>query len=81
MNFHAILRACAAFSAKPKFLRRSIIRISGAIYDLQEADGSRFLVLELPEGDTLAERVQRGPIPIEETPRQNQNSAFPVSQL
>src|SRR5215467_13672147 len=38
-----------------------------AIYDLQEAEGSRFLVLELVEGETLADRIARGPIPIEET--------------
>src|SRR5262245_33215763 len=38
----------------------------GAIYDLQEADGSRFLVLELVEGETLAERIARGPVPLEE---------------
>jgi eukaryotic-like serine/threonine-protein kinase len=37
-----------------------------AIYDLDEAQGSRFLVLELVEGETLAERIQRGPIPIKE---------------
>ena len=37
-----------------------------AIYDLQEAKGSRFLVLELVEGETLAERIQRGPISIDE---------------
>ena len=37
-----------------------------AIYDLQEAKGSRFLVLELVEGETLAERVKRGPLPIDE---------------
>src|SRR5262249_44822599 len=37
-----------------------------AIYDLQEANGSRFLVLELVEGETLAERIARGPIPIKE---------------
>src|SRR5215475_559019 len=37
-----------------------------AIYDLEEAGGTRFLVLELVEGETLAERIQRGPIPIEE---------------
>ena len=30
-----------------------------AICDLQEADGSRFLVLELVDGETLAERIQR----------------------
>ena len=37
-----------------------------AIYDLREASGSRLLILELVEGDTLAERLQRGPIPVEE---------------
>jgi serine/threonine-protein kinase len=37
-----------------------------AIYDLQEARGSRFLVLELVEGETLAERIQRGSVPIGE---------------
>src|SRR5262247_186458 len=37
-----------------------------AIYDLQEANGSRFLVLELIEGETLAERIARGSIPVEE---------------
>ena len=31
-----------------------------AIYDLQEASGSRFLVLELVDGETLAERIERG---------------------
>src|SRR6516225_2580446 len=37
-----------------------------AIYDLQEAEGARFLVLELVEGETLADRIARGPIPVEE---------------
>ena len=37
-----------------------------AIYDLQESNDTRFLVLELVEGETLAERIQRGPIPVEE---------------
>src|SRR5213596_3392862 len=38
-----------------------------AIYDLQEANGLRFIVLELVEGETLAERIKRGPIPIDES--------------
>jgi serine/threonine-protein kinase len=38
----------------------------GAIYDLQEASGTSFLVLELVEGETLAERIQRGPFGVEE---------------
>src|SRR5262245_12932547 len=37
-----------------------------AIYDLQEANGAQFLVLELVEGETLADRTARGPIPVEE---------------
>src|SRR5271156_382932 len=37
-----------------------------AIHDLQEVRGSRFLVLELVEGETLAERIARGPVPVDE---------------
>jgi serine/threonine-protein kinase len=37
-----------------------------SIYDLQEANGSRYLVLELVEGETLAERIARGAIPVKE---------------
>ena len=37
-----------------------------AIYGLEEADGVRFLALELVEGETLAERVAKGPLPVEE---------------
>ena len=37
-----------------------------SIYDLQEANGSRYLVLELVEGETLADRIARGPIPVTE---------------
>src|SRR5262245_31785290 len=37
-----------------------------AIYDLEEANDTRFLVLELVEGETLADRIQRGPIPLED---------------
>src|ERR1700752_5087028 len=36
------------------------------IHDVQEANETRFLVLELVEGETLAERIQHGPIPVEE---------------
>jgi serine/threonine protein kinase len=37
-----------------------------SIYDLQEANGVQFLVLELVEGETLAERIQRGPMAVED---------------
>src|SRR5688572_21551013 len=36
------------------------------IYDVHEAQGTRLLVLELVEGETLADRIARGPIPVEE---------------
>src|SRR4026207_1383736 len=36
------------------------------LYDVQEANETRFLVLELVEGETLAERIQHGPIPVDE---------------
>jgi serine/threonine protein kinase len=38
-----------------------------AIHGLEESDGTHFLVLELIEGDTLADRIKRGPIPVEES--------------
>ncbi len=37
-----------------------------AIHGLEEADGKPFLVLELVEGEDLAERLKRGPIAVEE---------------
>jgi len=37
-----------------------------AIHGLEESGGRRALVMELVEGETLAERIQRGPIPLEE---------------
>jgi serine/threonine protein kinase len=38
-----------------------------AIHGLEESEGTNFLVLELVEGQTLADRIKAGPIPVEES--------------
>ena len=65
-----------AFSADPerlaRFQREAEVLASlnhpniAAIYGLEEADDVRALVLELVEGPTLADRIKRGPISLDE---------------
>ena len=65
-----------AFSADPerlaRFQREAEVLASlnhpniAAIHSLEEADDTRALVLELVEGPTLADRIKRGPIPLDE---------------
>src|SRR5881296_2248055 len=38
-----------------------------AIHGLEESGERKFLVMELVEGETLAERIKRGPIPVDES--------------
>ena len=65
-----------AFAADPdrlaRFTREAQILASlnhpniAAIFGIEEAEGTRALVLELIEGPTLADRIAKGPIPLDE---------------
>ena len=65
-----------AFTADPdrlaRFEREAKVLASlnhpniGAIYGLEKSGDTRALVLELIEGPTLADRIKRGPIPLDE---------------
>ena len=65
-----------AFAADPdrlaRFTREAQILASlnhpniAAIHGIEETEGTRALVLELVEGPTLADRISKGPIPLDE---------------
>ena len=71
-----------AFAADPdrlaRFQREAHVLASlnhpniAAIYGIEEAEGTRALVLELVEGPTLADRIAKGPIPL--------NEALPIAK-
>ncbi|MHC4996221.1 MAG: serine/threonine-protein kinase, partial [Planctomycetota bacterium] len=56
----------ARFEREAKTLASLNHPLIGAIYGFDEAGGKRFLVLELVEGPTLADRLKQGPLPVEE---------------
>jgi len=57
----------ARFQREAKLLASLNNTNIAAIYGLEESGGTNFLVLELVEGETLADRIEAGPIPVEES--------------
>lgn len=57
----------ACFEREAKLLASLNHPNIAAIHGLEESDGSHFLILELIEGDTLADRLKRGAIPVDES--------------
>ena len=56
----------ARFEREAKLLAQLNHPNIAAIYGFEHSDDTNFLVLELVEGETLAERVAKGPLPVEE---------------
>ena len=56
----------ARFEREAKLLASLNHANIATLYGLEESNGQQFLVMELVEGETLAERIARGPIPIDE---------------
>ncbi len=54
----------ARFEREAKLLASLNHSNIGAIYGYEEAGGQKFFVLELVEGETLAERLEKGPFPL-----------------
>jgi len=57
----------ARFQREAKLLASLNHTNIAAIHGLEEAEGTNFIVLELVEGQTLAERTKAAPIPVEES--------------
>ena len=66
-GFTADAERLARFTREARLLASLNHLNIGTIHGFEEAEGMRALVLELVEGDTLADRVARGPLPIPET--------------
>ena len=56
----------ARFEREAKLLASLSHSNIGGLFGLEEQDGERYLVLELIDGETLAARIARGPLPLDE---------------
>lgn len=65
-EFAADADRLARFEREARFLATLDHPNIAGIHGLEESAGTRFLVLELVEGDTVAERLEQGPLPVED---------------
>jgi len=65
-HFTADPERCSRFTREARLLATLNHPHIGAIYGLEETDGVTALVLELVEGPTLADRLERGRLPMSE---------------
>jgi serine/threonine-protein kinase len=56
----------ARFEREAKLLASLNHTNIATLYGLEEQEGQRFLVMELAEGETLAQRIKKGPIPVDD---------------
>ena len=56
----------ARFEREAKLLASLSHQNVATLHGLEEHEGQRFLVMELAEGETLAERIKKGPIVVED---------------
>ena len=65
-SVYADIDRVARFEREAKVLASFSHPGIAGIYGVEEKDGSRFLILEMVEGEDLAQRLQRGPLTIED---------------
>jgi Tol biopolymer transport system component/tRNA A-37 threonylcarbamoyl transferase component Bud32 len=65
-QFSSDIQRMARFDREAKLLASLNHPHIAAIYGLEESNGARALVMEFVEGPTLAERIKRGPLPLDE---------------
>ncbi len=56
----------ARFEREAKLLASLSHQNVATLHGLEEMEGQRFLVMELAEGETLAEQIKKGPIPVDD---------------
>jgi hypothetical protein len=56
----------ARFEREARLLASLSHQNIATLYGLEEHEGQRFLIMELAEGETLAGRLQKGPLPVDE---------------